>query len=178
MNKKWFYNNLTFRLVSPFVLGVVVYMLVLLFFDSIDQLAANFFGREVLFVVILTFLFLEVNRLIIIILNKIYPLARNFQVRAILQLFVSVALSVLLVSVLLFFYFVRFEGFRTINTELITFNLIYFFAVISYNLYYFSFVLLYKRNTALTDEEAVKKANVELEVETLKNQVNPDFLFQ
>lgn len=178
MNKKWFYNNLVFRLLSPLLLGVVIYMLVLLFFDSIDQLGANFFSREVLFVILLTLVFLETNRLLIILLNRVYPLNRNFGVRIAIQSGLSVILSVLVISFFLFFYFVFFEGFRTISTELITFNFIYFFAVIAYNMYYFSFVLLYKRNESLAQEENLKKANVELEIEALKNQVNPDFLFQ
>ena len=71
MNKTWFYNNFVFRLVSPLILGVVVYMLVLLFFDSIEQFTSNFFGQEVAFVIILSFFFLELNRLIIILLNRI-----------------------------------------------------------------------------------------------------------
>lgn len=178
MNKTWFYNNFVFRLVSPLILGVVVYMLVLLFFDSIEQFTSNIFGQEVVFVVVLTFFFLELNRLIVILLNRIHPLNRNFQLRLVLQFISSVMLSALIVSAILYFYFVRFAGFSTINTELIVFNIIYFFTGLSYHLYYFSFVLLSKRNTALTEEEAIKKTNVELEIESLKNQVNPNFLFQ
>lgn len=178
MNKTWFYNNFVFRLVSPLILGVVVYMLVLLFFDSIEQFTSNFFGQEVAFVIVLSFFFLELNRLIIIILNRIHPLNKNFQVRLVLQFLTSASVSAILVSAFLYFYFVRFAGFRTINTELMIFNIIYFFTGLSYHLYYFSFVLLNKRNTALTEEEALKKSNVELEIESLKNQVNPNFLFQ
>ncbi|MBU2552983.1 MAG: histidine kinase [Bacteroidetes bacterium] len=178
MNKKWFYNNLVFRLLSPFLLGIVVYMLVLLFFDSVDHLVANFFSREVLFVIVLSFVFLEINRLLVILLNHIDSPDRNLRVRVVLQLLASAILTVLIVSFFLYFYFIIFEGFRTIHTELITFNLIYLFAVIAYHLYYFSFVLLYKRNASLAEEENRKKANVELEIETLKYRVNQHFLFQ
>ncbi|NQU32361.1 MAG: histidine kinase [Bacteroidetes bacterium] len=178
MNKNWYYNSFAFRLASPLLLGIVVYLLVLLFFDSVNQLATNFFSREVFFVIILTLIFLEINRLVIIFLRWAYPLSRNIQIRIIIQLLTSIILSTSIISLVMYFYFVQFEGFSTITTELITFNLIYIFVAICYNLYYFSLVFLYKRNDAKINEESTKKATLELEMETFKNQVNPDFLFQ
>ncbi len=178
MKDSWYYNNYAFRLASPLLLGVVVYMLVLLFFDSVDQLASNFFSREVLFVISLTLVFLEINRIVIILMDHIFPLARNIQLRIALQVFTSAVITISVISLLLYLYFVHFEGFSVITTELITFNLIYLMATIFYNLYYFSLVFLHKRNDAKIREESTKKESLELEMETFKNQVNPDFLFQ
>lgn len=178
MRNNYYYNSFAFRLASPLLIGVVVYMLVLLFFDSIDELSTNFFSREVLFVIVLTFVFLELNRLIIVFFNWIYPISKNIQVRIILQLSISVIFSISIISFSLNFYFINFEGFTTITTELVTFNIIYFIVVIFYNLYYFSIVFLNKRNEDKIKEESTKKATLELEMETFKNQVNPEFLFQ
>ncbi len=178
MNKNWYYNNIGFRLASPLLLGIVVYMLVLLFFDSVDQLLTNFFSREVVFVILLTFVFLEINRLTIITLNRIYPLDRNVQLRIVFQFLISSVLWLFAISLLLYYYFIHFVGFSTILTELVTFNSIFFFVAICYNLYYFSLVFLYKRNSTKIKEESTRKETIELEMETFKNQVNPDFLFQ
>lgn len=178
MKDRWFYNSYAFRLASPIILGIVVYLLVLLFFDSVGQITTNFFSREVVFVVLLTFVFLEINRLFIVILNKLNLFSAKFQFRIVIQILISILFTFLVNSLILYFYFVQFEGFSTINTELITFNLIYFVVAAFYNLYYFSIVFLYKRNDARIKDEITKKENLLLEMETFKNQVNPDFLFQ
>jgi len=178
MNKKWYYNNYVFRLISPLVLGVLVYMLVLLFFDSVDEILTNFFSREVLFVVFLSIFFLEINRLIIIIFNKTLALEFKIQLRILFQFIISIVLSTGIISLFLYLYFIHYEGFSTITTELITFNLIYFFVAILYQLYYFSIVFLYKRNDSQIRQEAELKKNTEMEMESFKNHVNPDFLFQ
>lgn len=178
MKNSWYYNNYSFRLASPLMLGVVIYMLVLLFFDSVGEIITNFFSSEVLFVIFLTFIFLEANRLIIVLLNKIYPLEQGVSLRIILQFLISLALSTIIISLILYFYFIHFVGFSTITTELVTFNLIYFFVAIFYNLYYFSIVFLYKRNYSRIDHETTLKENLEIEMEAFKNHVNPEFLFQ
>ncbi len=178
MKNSWFYNNYSFRLASPLFLGLLIYMLVLLFFDSVGEIITNFFSSEVLFVIFLTFVFLETNRLIIVFLNKIYPLEQGVSLRIILQFLISLLLSVIIISLILYFYFIHYVGFSTITTELITFNLIYFFVAIFYNLYYFSIVFLYKRNYSRINHETTLKENLEIEMEAFKNHVNPEFLFQ
>ena len=178
MQNRWYYNNYAFRLASPILIGLVVYLLVLLFFDSVGELRTNFFSNELVFVIFLTLIFLETNRLVIVVLNKVYPFKDKFKLRILLQFLISIMASVVVISLVLYFYFVQFEGFSTISTELITFNLIYLLTSILFNLYYFSILLLQTRNNARFDEESKKKINIELEMETFKNHVNPDFLFQ
>ncbi len=178
MDKNWYYNNIPFRITSPLIIGLVVYLLVLLFFDSVDQLFTNIFSREAIFVIILTLVFLEVNRLVIIISNKILPFEDNIKTRIIVQFGASILISISVISLLLNWYFIQFEGFSTITTELITFNLIYLLIVIFSNLYYFSIAFLYTRNDTKIAEEFIRKSNLELEMENFKYQVNPDFLFQ
>lgn len=178
MDRNWYYNNIAFRIVSPLLIGLVVYLLVLLFFDSVDQLLTNVFSREAVFVIILTLVFLEINRLVIILSNKILPFENNMRTRILVQVLASVTISISIISIILNWYFIEFEGFSTITTELITFNSIYTVIVIFLNLYYFSIVFLYTRNDTKIAEESIRKANLELEMENFKYQVNPDFLFQ
>ena len=71
MSKTIFYNNPVFRLSAPLLTGIVIYLLILMFFDSVDMLAENFFSREVVFTIGLTYLFFELYRLVIILTNRI-----------------------------------------------------------------------------------------------------------
>lgn len=178
MKNNWYYNNILFRITAPVFIGIVVYLLVLLFFDSVDQLLSNVFSREAIFVIILTLIFLEINRLVIIVCNKILPFENNIKLRIVIQIIISILLSISVISIVLNWYFVQFEGFTTIFTELITFNAVYFIIIIFFNLYYFSIVFLNTRNDSRIAEESIRKSNLELEMENFKYQVNPDFLFQ
>ena len=138
-----------FRLAAPPLFGIVIYLLVLMFFGSVEMLGSNFFSREVLFVILLTFIFFELNRAIILILNSLGRIKDQFLSRLIIQYLVSFSLTGTVISLVLYLYFLKIEGFSTINTELITFNAIYLFAAVFYHVYYFSIFYLYKRNDEL-----------------------------
>jgi len=178
LKNQLFYNIISFRVVSPLITGILVYMLVLMFFDSVDMLAANFFSREVLFVISLTILFFETNRLVIIFLNRFYSIDRDIKFRIIFQYTLSVIFTLSVISLSLYYYFSYIEGFSTIQTELITFNSIFLFAAIFYHLYFFSLNILTRKNEYRVQKELRKKENVLFELDAFKNQVNPDFLFQ
>jgi len=178
VDKKLFYNNLNFRLAAPPIFGVVFYLIILMFFDSVEMLADNFFSREVLFTICLTIVFFELNRLVIILMNWSFKNKKNLPLRIGLQYTASYLLSIAGVSILLHLYFVNIVGFSTIRTELITFNSIYIFAATFYHLYYFSMQFLFRRNDNLYKAEQINRDNLELELNAYKNQINPEFLFQ
>lgn len=174
---KPFYNNIVFRLAAPPLFGIVMYLLILMFFDSVAMLADNFFSREVLFIIGLTFLFFEINRLLIVMLNRILPVHGTLPLRMVIQFVLAQGITIALVSQTLHLYFINIEGFSTIRTELLTFNGLYIFATFFYHLYFFSQMFLYRRNDELIRTERIKKENLELRLEEYKNQINPDFLF-
>ena len=175
---KYFYNSYIFRLTAPPLFGILIYLLILMFFDSLNMLTENFFSREVLFVISLTFIFFEGNRLVIVILNKIYPVTRDLTLRIIFQYISSFIFTILIVSTFLYAYFTYIEGFNAIRTELITFNSIYLFTGIFYNLFFFSLIFLNKKNASKVNREKALRENLELELQSFKNQVNPELLFQ
>lgn len=158
--------------------GILIYLLVLMFFDSVEMLANNFFSREVLFVIGLTVIFFELNRLLIVLLNFFKKLNGNLVLRAGIQYLLAIILTISFISGALHLYFVNIEGFSTIHTELITFNSIYIFAALFYHLYYFSILFLFRKNDDLFLSERIKRDNLELELNAYKNQINPEFLFQ
>ena len=175
---KYFYNSIIFRLAAPPLFGILIYLLILMFFDSVNMLAENFFSREVLFVIFLTYLFFEGNRLAIVILNKIYPVTNDLKLRIIFQYVFSILISIFIVSTVLYSYFTYIEGFSTIRIELITFNSIYLFTCVFYNLFFFSMVFLNKKNESKVNKEKALRENLEIELQSFKNQVNPELLFQ
>ncbi len=142
------------------------------------MLAENFFSREVLFIIGLTYIFFESNRLLIVVLNKIYPVSKDLKLRILFQYLFSILFTILGISTTLYAYFIYIEGFSTIWTELITFNSIYLFTAVFYNLFFFSLVFLNKKNESKVNKEKTLRENLEIELQSFKNQVNPELLFQ
>lgn len=178
MNRKLFYNNPAFRLAAPPLFGVAIYLMILMFFDSVDMLSENFFSREIMFIFGLTYIIFEANRALIIVLNKLFSLDRSIRLRIVIQYISGIVITILLVSFILFLYFRYIEGFSTIQTELITFNLIFLLVAAFFHLYHLSIIFLYKRNDRLVENELQQKQHLQLELNAFKNQVNPEFLFQ
>lgn len=178
MRRRLFYNSIVFRLIAPPLFGFVLYLLILMFFDSIEMLTDNFFSREVLFIVALTYLFFELNRLIIVIFNLVFQNPRQLQLRIISQYFISVIISIAVISWILHLYFVNIEGFSTIRTELITFNSLFLFVAVFYHLFFFSLIYLNRKNESKVEKEKMMRENLDIEFQTFKNQINPELLFQ
>ena len=179
--KKIFINNIVFRIVTPPIYGTIVYILILLVFDTLDQLTVSFFGREVLLTIILTYFLSESMRLGIIWLDKLYPVRRNFGVRISLQLISGAAIcSFVVISSLVSIYFFFFEGYTTFSsfsTELITLNIIFILTSIFYNMLYFSIFFLNQQNEVQLERETTLRENLEFELQSFKNEINPELLY-
>jgi hypothetical protein len=167
-----------FRLIAPPIFGLVIYLLILMFFDSIGMLAQNFFSREVLFVIGLTYLFFEINRLLIVTFNWILPDDAGLRIRILLQYASAIVLTIAAISLVLYGYFTYIEGFSTIGTELITFNALFLMVAAFYHLFFFSLVYLNRKNDALVGKEKNLRQNLEFELRNFKYQINPALLFQ
>lgn len=170
-------HNALFRLITPLLYGVVMYVLILLVFDSIQQLSENFFSIEVFLCVVITFLIFETIRLYIIILEKKCPEGCNLRFRILLQGSGSVVLAFLLTSFIISFYFKKLVGFNTFKTELIVFNAIFILSGILYNMFYFSFFYLNRKNVSELERENINRKNTEIELDIYKNKINPGFLY-
>lgn len=178
MKKKLFYNDIAFRLLAPTLFGLVIYLLVLMFFDSIEMLSDNFFSREVMFTIVLSYLFFELNRLVIVACNRLFNESHSFKLRILIQYFLSALVSISAITYALYLYFVYVEGFSTIQTETITFNSIFLVVAIFYHLFFFSLIYLTKKNIAKVENELNKRINLDAAFQVYKYQINPELLFQ
>ncbi len=175
--KKGIFNNIIFRLLFPPFYGSLVYIMLLLVFDNIDQLFVNFFTREIAICIVLTYLLSESQRIGFFMLNKVYPLDKNLIIRILLQMLFGIISSLILISISLYIYFVAFIGYSSFGVELISFNILFGISSVFFNLLYFSIFLFNKRNEEEISKEESNKMNIEYKMLALKNYVNPDFLY-
>jgi sensor histidine kinase YesM len=177
MKKKYFIDNPLFRILAPVVYGVIVYLLILLINNSLNQLNDIFIGQEVYLCIGLTFLSFESTRLIIIAVNRYLP--ESWKSRAIpIQLVTSVVASLTLVILCLTLYFDWVIGFSMASSQLKIFAVIYAFTTVLYNILYYSNYYLNQENTLKLSAEKQQQEVLELEISEFKNDINPDLLYE
>lgn len=170
-------NNTVFRVFTPLFYGVTMYILILLIFDSIQQLSDNFFSIEVFLNVLITYLLFEILRLYILQVEKRCPMNCSVTNRIFIQGLGSLIISLILISAIISFYFSKLVGFNSFRTELIVFNTIFLITTVLYNMVYFSFFYLNRINVTQLEKEDILRKNIEIELNTFKNKINPEFLY-
>jgi Histidine kinase len=174
--KKIFIHNSLFRLIVPVLYGILVYVLVLLIFDSITQLTQNFFSFEVLLCILISYNLSEFMRLVIQILDRTCQ-KKSLSYRIIIQFLINGAITILLTSLIITGYYVYLVGFKKFNTELFVFNSLFLISSIFYNAIYFSIYFLNRTNEIrLLKEKSLKEKTIS-ELEDYKNKINPEFLY-
>lgn len=170
-------HNAVFRIFTPIFYGVAMYILILLIFDSIQQLSDNFFSIEVILCVVITYLIFESLRMYSVLVEKRCPTNCRVTYRLLVHIGGSVGLSFFITSVIISFYFSKLVGFNSFGTELTVFNSIFVLTGVLYNMIYFSFFYLNRMNVSELEQEEILRTNIEIELNTYKNKINPDFLY-
>lgn len=175
--KRYFIHNALFRITAPVVYGVLVYLLILLINNNVQQVNDLFSSEEVYVCIALTYLSLEAMRLIILALDRVL-LTRSFGFRMVAQLGATSIVSVALVYMSLNLYFNRVVGFSIGATQLWIFLILFTFTALLYNVLYFSHYYLHKENTVRLQAEKQHREVLEMEMTEFTNDVNPDLLYE
>lgn len=174
--KKIFIHSSLFRLLVPVLYGNLVYILILLIFDSLAKLTQNFFSFEVLLCVIISYALSESMRVVIIILDKKCS-NKSLSYRIVLQFIINAGISIVHTSLFVSLYFKFLVGFSSFNTELFVFNTLFLISGLFYNVIYFSLFFLNKTNEIRLQKEKSLKEKTITELEDYKNKINPEFLY-
>lgn len=178
MKNKLFIDNTLFRLLVPPVYGFMVYLFILTLFDSLNEITENFFSFEALLTIVLTYLLIEGLRMIILLLNRYSPADRKESLQILIQLGISMIYGALVTSGVVAFYFYILVGYSSFLTEFLTFNILFVLSAILYTMVYFSVYYLNKQNVVKLSKENAIRENLEFELESFKNEINPQFLYE
>ncbi len=176
--KSSFIHRTFFRLLWPLVQGLIIYVLLLLVFDNIEQLVNNIFTGELTLCVLLSYINNELLRLFWLILAK-WNLQEDGH-RNIWSLGGGVVLSVIVIGSIISLYFIYLVNYSwgVFDVELYTFVALFGFSTLFLAAVYVSFNLLNTRNLKKIEEEDVLRANLEHRVQTFRNNINPSFFYQ
>ncbi len=180
------------RFLLPFPIGVVVYILILLVFDSLEQFGSNFFSQEVAITIFLSFVLLETQRLLLNATDRRFPLKMqiisgeeecvptksvNHSLRIVLVPLISVLFSLILISLLVSIYFSFVLSISDFYTELIVFNAVYSIVAILYSIIHVSTSFLAVHKQIHYKQEKELRKGMETDLEKFKMQINPKLLY-
>ncbi|GAA0880757.1 hypothetical protein GCM10009119_37270 [Algoriphagus jejuensis] len=168
-----------FRILLPLLTGTLVYLSILLAFDTVESMLDDFFTRELFFCLAVSLLLLEVNRRLLRLFEKKLVYSSNFGKYAILLISTSIGACILLVSGLLIGYFSWFENMTEIaiyTTELKIFNGIFLFVTLLFQSHFLGFYLIQKRFERALEKENREEATLDRNVNLFHYMFNPRFL--
>ena len=176
MNRLFIHNPL-FRILSPFATGILVYLLILLINNNMEQVQEEFLGQELYVCIGLAFIIQEYARLSIVVINKMNNTVAVIR-RTIIQFIIALAMTVLLVTVAMQLYFRTFLGYTPNHEELLIFNVLFSFITLLYLLLYTGHQLLYKINTVRLEKEEKASLAVKSDFNKFRSEINSDLLFE
>ncbi len=174
MNKLFIHHPL-FRLLSPLFSGVLVYLLVLLVNNNVEQLYEQFLSDELYFCIGLSFIIQELSRLLVVLFRKYAE--KKGRLFLFLQMLASLIVCISAVTIAIYFYYKNILGFTPNIEELWLFNSIFSVVTLIYILLSVSHQYLHKINSKKLNEELTRKQLIEEDFVAFKNEINPNLLF-
>lgn len=176
MNRSFIHNPF-FRIGSGFFFGVLVYLLILLINNRIEDINKIFSNEELYACIGLSYIAFESMRLVIRFVE--HQLTRlDFQQKVLAQVLGSLGVALGLVAASISAYFVWVIGFSIGSGELNLFLIIFGVAGLLYQILYFSHYYLLKENTSRLNQEARLREKVEADFASFKSEINPDLLYE
>ncbi|HCR54882.1 MAG TPA: hypothetical protein DIW27_10730 [Cytophagales bacterium] len=175
---KFFIHNAFFRLGAPLVFGILVYLLIILINNTVEQLGEIFNNQELYVCIGLSYIAFESMRLVIVAAHKKIYQERSIQTTIAYHIILTLLVSLTLVGISISAYFRWVIGFSIGSSELNLFLIIYGACGLLYNILFFSQVFLFRENKLKIEEERSLRKNLESEFSSFKNDVNPLLLYE
>lgn len=178
MTKVLTYNPLT-RLLLPLGVGALVYLCVLLAFDTVGTALQDFFTRELIFCIVCSYLILEGNKLLINIFGSRLTSSSEFNKQVTRLVILTIFGNVLLTSGMLISYFSWFENMTdplVYSTELQIFNGLFLFVSLMYQGHYVGYYYIHNKFQKELELEKGEKEILEKNKDLFHYMMNPEFL--
>jgi len=172
-----FINHPLFRICSGPLAGLMIYLLILLINNIVEDIDKIYNHSELYACIGLSYLSFESMRLVIRLLDR-FSAEDNFQKKLITRAVATIGISLVLVAAAISAYFKWVEGFSIGSSELNLFLFLFGAAGILYNILYFSHLYLQRENKSIVDQENQLREKIEADFSTFRNDINPDLLYE
>lgn len=174
--KKLFIHHPLFRLISPVFSGVIVYLLVLLIHNNVEQLQDYFLGEELYLCIGLSYLIQESTRAFLLLFQGLFKSVTLSLL--LIQVTVAMLLCIGLTTISINLYFELFLGFLPTYDQLWEFNIIFSCITLIYILLHLSHHYLHKINSKKLEQEIILKEAIQDDFIQFKKGINTDLLFE
>ncbi len=172
--KRLFIHNPLFRLLTPPVYGILVYLIILLVNNTVDQVTTLISNQEVYVSMALSLIAFESMRITIVLLER---QTIDEKKRMILQWLTTSFVCVAIVLFSISQYYQRVIGFDISFRELSLFGSIFLLTAVLYNALYLGNRYLHHENTQLIAQEQKLQENLEAEFSSFRQEINPNLLY-
>ena len=172
--KRIFVHNPFFRMLTPPIYGILVYLIILLINNNVEQIGTLVNNQEVYVSMVLSLISFESMRLTIVLLDRLTLQPGN---KVTLQLLGTTVVSVALVLLAISQYYQQLIGFDISSHELLLFGTIFTFTSLLYNALYFGNRYLHEENTTRIEQEHKLRESLESEFSSFRQEINPDLLY-
>ena len=175
--KKLFVHQISFRIFSPIFSGVIVYLLILLLNNNLQQIQDDFFNQELNFCIVLSYVIQEFSRALLLVFKRLFKVKLSVS-HLLLQVLLSLVLCLIITTISINLYFKYILGFEATTEEIYVFNSIFCSITLIYILLYISHQYLYKVNTEKLQQEELIKQNIKADFIQFKKGINSELLFE
>lgn len=172
--KKVFIHSPIFRILTPPVYGVLVYIIILLVNNNAEQITNLISNQEVYVSMGLSLIAFESMRLTLVLMER---LSLSEKRRFLLQGVATTVVCVVMVLVVIRLYYKWEIGFDISMREQIQFGLIFLLTAVLYNALYLSNRIILFENTQLLEQERKLRENLEAEFSSFRREINPSLLY-
>ena len=170
--------SLGFRLLSGFVFGFMVYVLLLFFNNSLFELQELFQNQELYVCIVLTYISFESIQLILT-LFKLKKKLNDTPFKKVIGVSILAFIAALvLVGAVISFYFQYVIGYSIAQLELQRFLLLYAIANVLYLVLFITNTLLIRENAKQLEFEETLRKKIEADFISFKAEINPDLLYE
>ncbi|MBL7845991.1 MAG: histidine kinase [Cyclobacteriaceae bacterium] len=172
--KKLFIHNPFFRILTPPVYGIVVYLIILLVNNNVEQITTLISNQEVYVSMALSLIAFESMRLTIILLERVGIPERR---KMVLQWLSTTVVAEVMVLLAISQYYTWVIGFDISLRELGLFGVIFALTALLYNALYLGNRYILYENTQLIEQEQKLREKLEAEFTTFRREINPNLLY-
>lgn len=174
-------NQAMFRVVVPPFYGFMMYFLILLVNNNLEQIFYSLITDELLVCVLLAYLVSESIRFSTVLFEKYMDEQFRKPLSISLLFVLNLAVAIGMASLGVIAYFQGYWGneyFSSYRTEFVTLVTTFSISSLLYTMFYLSIHFLTVKNDSELKKEDLKRQNLEHQLEIFNNEINPDLLFQ
>ncbi|MEO0570377.1 MAG: histidine kinase [Bacteroidota bacterium] len=174
---KLFIHNPWFRLLGPLFSGTLVYLLILLINDAVLYIQEDFLSQELMVCIGLAYVTQEFSRASLRVFEWLkWP--SSFFWKVVFQVLGSIILTIALVTMAIYLYFINILQYEPSSRELYVFNSIFSFITLLYVVLYLGHYFLYRKNTKRREAEEQAKLRIESDFSVYLKGIHPELLFE